>query len=768
MSVSASTSDAPGVWQSLTPTGFARQEVSYVQVNGKFYLAGGSNIQQVYDPATSAWSNVASLPVPFDHVQAVTLNGLIYYVGGLTGWPSPHINNVQIYNPATNSFSQGTAMTRGRGAGGTAVYNGKIYYAGGLNNGNAVNWFDVYDPVANTWTALANMPTNRDHFHAAVVGSRFYAIGGRNVQIDSTNRIVDMYDFNTNAWTTLNTQLPTARGGFGIAVIGTEILVIGGEGGGIAHSEVEAYDTVANTWRTLTPMPTPRHGTQAAVCNGGVYIAAGGTIQGGAGPSQVHDAFFLNSQTACTSSTATLATSPSSLNFGIVNVGNSTSQAITLTNQSATASLQISAWNISGSNNFSITTAPSLPTTLGPNGSVNVTIRFAPTVGGLISGSFSVTHDGANSPLVVSLSGTGTGAPSPTPSPTPTQPPGQSILSFSLINAATNQPIAGYNPITNGAVINIPNLPSQNVYFRANTSPATVGSVRFGIDATANYLTDNTSTYDLPVNFSSASGWVGSHTLTATPYSAANAGGSAGTPLTLNFQLTNNLPPTLTPTPTPSPTPIAPPAAPTNLNASAVSASQINLTWTDNATNETNFEIQRSTTGSGGPFNPLSTSAANSTSYSNSGLSAGTQYCYRVRASNSGGTSAFTNVACATTNSSAGQSVVSISLINAGTGQPIAGYNPIPNGAVISVSSLPTRSVLFRANTSPATVGSVRFGINTVTHYLTDNTATYDMPVNLNGGGWVGSHTLRATPYSAANAGGTVGTAYTLNFQLTN
>lgn len=290
-----------GTWHTLAPTGVARQEVSYVQVNGKFYLAGGSTLHQVYDPITNTWANVAPLPVNLDHIQGVALNGRIYYIGGLISWPAPNTNTVYIYNPTTNSFSQGANMTRARGAGGTAVYGGKIYYAGGLHDGNAVNWFDVYDPVANSWTALSNMPTIRDHFHAAVLNGKFYAIGGRDTQINAVTPAVDVYNFATSSWSTLSTTLPTPRGGFAVAVIGTEILVIGGEGGGV-HNDVEAYNTVTNTWRDLAPMTTARHGIQAIVCNGNVYLAAGGTAEGSQ-PSQVTDVLYLNGTTPCGAST---------------------------------------------------------------------------------------------------------------------------------------------------------------------------------------------------------------------------------------------------------------------------------------------------------------------------------------------------------------------------------------------------------------------------------------------------------------------------------
>jgi hypothetical protein len=90
-----------------------------------------------------------------------------------------------------------------------------------------------------------------------------------------------------------------------------------------------------------------------------------------------------------------------------------------------------------------------------------------------------------------------------------------------------------------------------------------------------------------------------------------------------------------------------PPAAPSSLSATAVSSSQINLAWTDNASNENGFTIERAT--GSGAFSALATVAANVTSYQSTGLAASTAYSYRVRASNAGGNSAYSNTASATT-----------------------------------------------------------------------------------------------------------------------
>lgn len=96
--------------------------------------------------------------------------------------------------------------------------------------------------------------------------------------------------------------------------------------------------------------------------------------------------------------------------------------------------------------------------------------------------------------------------------------------------------------------------------------------------------------------------------------------------------------------------PATPPAAPTSLTATAASSSNsIALTWSDNASNESGYKIERCAGSGCSNFAQIATVSSNVTSYTNSGLAASTAYTYRVRAYNSGGDSGYSNVATATT-----------------------------------------------------------------------------------------------------------------------
>lgn len=96
-------------------------------------------------------------------------------------------------------------------------------------------------------------------------------------------------------------------------------------------------------------------------------------------------------------------------------------------------------------------------------------------------------------------------------------------------------------------------------------------------------------------------------------------------------------------------TPPAAPAAPTTLTASAVSSSsQVNLQWADNSTSESSFRIERCQGAGCTGFVEIAFVAANTVSYGNTGLTAGTTYSYRVRAMNAAGPSGYSNTSTAT------------------------------------------------------------------------------------------------------------------------
>lgn len=90
------------------------------------------------------------------------------------------------------------------------------------------------------------------------------------------------------------------------------------------------------------------------------------------------------------------------------------------------------------------------------------------------------------------------------------------------------------------------------------------------------------------------------------------------------------------------------PPAPTGLAATALSASRIALTWTDTATDETSYTVQRSPSGAG-TWTTVATLAADAASHTDTGLASETTYDYRVRSTNAQGDSAWSNIASATT-----------------------------------------------------------------------------------------------------------------------
>ncbi|TWT83472.1 N-acetylneuraminate epimerase [Planctomycetes bacterium CA13] len=280
------------------PTG--RHETSLVRLGGKFYLIGGRESRQVdrFDPLSSTWDKMSVTTPLIHHFQPVVWDDKIYMVGAMTGnYPTePPMDRVQIYDPVKDVWSEGDAIPklRRRGGAGTAVYNGKIYIACGITDGHTRgtnNWFDEYDPATGVWTKLPDAPHIRDHFHAVVLDDKFYCIGGRNTSLHkptfgaffgAVETAVDIYDFKTKSWSTLNqAPLPVGTAAAGVAVIDDRIVYFGGETAETAVPMTWILDPTEPKWTRLANLQQGRHGSQAVVYDGRIYIAAGSPKRGG-------------------------------------------------------------------------------------------------------------------------------------------------------------------------------------------------------------------------------------------------------------------------------------------------------------------------------------------------------------------------------------------------------------------------------------------------------------------------------------------------------
>ncbi|WP_055392971.1 PKD domain-containing protein [Flagellimonas eckloniae] len=355
-----------------------RHECSFVQAGNRFYLMGGRENSQtidVYNYTSDSWENLEdSAPLSFNHFQAVEYGGLIWVIGAFTsnGFPNePPAEHVWMFDPSTNEWIEGPEIpaSRRRGSAGLAIYNDKFYLVGGNtigHNGGYISWFDEYDPATGTWTTLDDAPHARDHFHAVVIGNKLYAAGGRLSGGDGgtfapTIPEVDVYDFVTGTWSTLDKDMPTPRGAPSAVNFNDKLVVIGGE---VQNEEVygelvtdalkitEQYDPATDQWTRLEDLNSERHGTQAIVSGEGIFITAGSPkIGGGENGNQKNMEFYGEDAPVGSASLASSISAPTS-----VFVENDSSSDLNLEVTGGSAGIFIKSMQLSGvdSNDFSI------------------------------------------------------------------------------------------------------------------------------------------------------------------------------------------------------------------------------------------------------------------------------------------------------------------------------------------------------------------------------------------------------------------------------
>ena len=126
------------------------------------------------------------------------------------------------------------------------------------------------------------------------------------------------------------------------------------------------------------------------------------------------------------------------------------------------------------------------------------------------------------------------------------------VVSFTLINADSDQPIAGFDPIALDAVLNLDTLPTLNLNIMVNLNDVPAGSVTFDLDGEEAFSVDNFAPFTLAGDTNGDYyGWTpapGEHTITAFPFVQPNGAGKVGEGATLRFSVVSsaeNIPPSV-------------------------------------------------------------------------------------------------------------------------------------------------------------------------------------------------------------------------------
>jgi N-acetylneuraminic acid mutarotase len=245
------------------------------------------------------WLKLAPFPQPAEEISGAAAGGRMYIFAGLAPVWKP-VGMVYEYDPGTDKWTKKRPMALPSHHVAFTEFRGKIYAFGGfvLPESGPPGWTPInnaweYDPAADTWHALAPMPSKRGSSLAAVVGDRIYVIGGATTIPGSKETAVyptrphmsvgtvEEYDPASNTWRE-RSAMPTPRNHAAIGVVNGKIYVIGGRVGaafiGLASdiSVVEEYDPATDQWSgPRARMPIARSAIGAGVDGGRIYVAGG-------------------------------------------------------------------------------------------------------------------------------------------------------------------------------------------------------------------------------------------------------------------------------------------------------------------------------------------------------------------------------------------------------------------------------------------------------------------------------------------------------------
>ncbi len=290
---------AQGAWTSLASvpslgSGVEGMQVGWVgnQIIAAFGFdpgVGDTVTTRIYDIDTDTWSTGTDGPQPpRSEGTGVAHDGNVYAIGGRG--PAGVLQNLDRYTPATDTWTSLPLMPTARAGLASARVGDSIYAIGGRTTtlpcaGGELATVERYDVASQTWTTVAPLPSARSDLAAMTKGGKIYVFGGCASSVFLSN--VDVYDPETDTWSTTPTDLPTPRASmYQVGKKGSTIYVIGGFAGGPPLAVNEAYKVPQDAWSTASPMITARAEMGVASHGGRIYTIGGSLPAFGASTNQ--------------------------------------------------------------------------------------------------------------------------------------------------------------------------------------------------------------------------------------------------------------------------------------------------------------------------------------------------------------------------------------------------------------------------------------------------------------------------------------------------
>lgn len=156
-----------------------------IVVAGGLSAAGSSEVVSAYDPAADAWDEErAALPMPLDHATGQVVGGDFYVIGGRSN--GIVAVSAEVFRADGASWATRAPLPTARGGIASGVIGDRIVVVGGEGNTDADTGVfpqtEIYDPAADAWDSLADMPTPRHGMAAAGLDGTLYVPGGADHQ----------------------------------------------------------------------------------------------------------------------------------------------------------------------------------------------------------------------------------------------------------------------------------------------------------------------------------------------------------------------------------------------------------------------------------------------------------------------------------------------------------------------------------------------------------------------------------------------------------